>query len=138
MKWAARGHNSVNLLSQGFLDAASRAVMSAIEEARTTNQLTVLCVALTFAAGFIFLSLDERDTANVYGEELVAHAYKHALRPFYAAGLCVRGSLAARRGEAETGVDLLRSGLNEMRRAMYLLFTYLLESDSLSAIPLRA
>jgi non-specific serine/threonine protein kinase len=96
--------------------------MSAIEEARTTNQPTVLCVALAFAAGFIFLSLDEQDTANIYGEELVAHAYKHALRPFYAADLCVRGSLAGLRCEAATGVDMLRSGPDEMRKAIYLLF----------------
>jgi non-specific serine/threonine protein kinase len=122
LRASALSHNSVNLLSQGFLDSASRAVLSAIEEARITSQPTVLCVALTFAAGFIFLSLDEWDKANACGEELVAHAYKHALRPFYAAGLCVRGSLAARRGGAETGAGLLRSGLDEMQKAAYLLF----------------
>src|SRR5258708_27906996 len=79
-------------------------------------------VAFTLAASLMFLRLDKRDRGKVYGEELVAHAYKHALRPFYAAGLCVRGSLATRHGEAETGVGLLRSGLDEMQKAIYLLF----------------
>jgi non-specific serine/threonine protein kinase len=122
LRASALGHNSVNLLSQGLLDAASRAVTSAIEEARGTNQPTVLCVALTFAASFIFLSLDETEKASLYGEELLSHAYRHGLRPFHAAGLCVRGSLAARRGEAETGINLLHSGLDEMKKASYLLF----------------
>ena len=50
------------------------------------------------------------------------HAQKHELRPFHAAGLCVRGSLAARRGAPDIGVDLLRRGLADMRAAAYLLF----------------
>ena len=43
------------------------------------------------------------------------------LRPFHAAGLCVRGSLAARR-QPGAGIDLLRTGLAEMKEASYLLF----------------
>ncbi|RWO31013.1 MAG: LuxR family transcriptional regulator [Mesorhizobium sp.] len=119
---SALAHNTVNLLSQGFLNAASRTAKSAVEEARETNQPFVLCVALAWAAGFVSLSLDELDTARDYGEELVDHAYKHALRPFHAAGVCVRGSLAARHGEPEIGIGPLRSGLAEMQEAMYLLF----------------
>ncbi len=122
LRTSAMGHNMVNLLSLGRLDAATRAAERAIGEARGTNQPTVLCVALAWAAGFLFLSLDELDLANEYGEELVDHAYKHALRPYYAAGLCVRGALAARRGEPELGVDLLRAGLAEMREATYLIY----------------
>ncbi|TXR48191.1 ATP-binding protein [Phyllobacterium endophyticum] len=119
---SALAHDTVNLMSQGRLDAASRASQSAIEEARATNQPFVLCVALAWAAGFVSLGLGELDRAREYGEELVDHAYKHALRPFYAAGLCVRGSLLARRGQPEAGVGPLRSGLAEMQEAMYLLF----------------
>ena len=119
---SASGHNTVNLLSQGFLDAALRASTRAIEDARSTNQPYVLCVALAWAAGFVSLSLGELDMANDYGEELVDHAYKHGLQPFHAAGLCVRGSLAAKRGDPQTGIGLLRTGLAEMQKAKYLLF----------------
>jgi non-specific serine/threonine protein kinase len=35
---------------------------------------------------------------------------------------CVRGSLAARRGDPESGLDPLRHGLAEMQEASYLLF----------------
>jgi non-specific serine/threonine protein kinase len=119
---SAYGHISVSLLSRGLVDAATRAARRAVEEARGRNQPTVLCVALAFAAGFIFLSLGELDMAERYGEELIIHAQKHELRPFHAAGLCVRGSLAAKRGAPDIGVDLLRRGLADMRAAAYLLF----------------
>ena len=116
------GHNTVNLLSLGLLDTAPRTAERAIQEARATHQPTVLCVALAWAAGFVFLSLDELDLAKNCGEELVDLAFKHGLRPYYAAGLCVRGSLAARRGEPELGIGPLRSGLADMQEAFYLMY----------------
>lgn len=115
-------HRTVNLLSQGFLDVASDESKKAVVEARGTNQPTLLCVALAWAAGFISLSLGEWGQANECGEELVAIAYEHALRPFHAAGLCIRGTLAAKSGEPEAGVGPLRSGLAAMQEARYLLF----------------
>ena len=115
-------HRTVALLSQGFLDTASRESKSAVDEARGTNQPTLLCVALAWAAGFISLSLGELGQAGDYGEELVATAYKHALRPFHAAGICIKGSLAARTGAPEAAISPLRSGLAEMEEAKYLLF----------------
>jgi non-specific serine/threonine protein kinase len=119
---SASGHLAVSLLSLGRLDAASQAALRAVEEARDRDQPAVLCVALAWAAGFIFLSLGELDIAERYGEELIAHAYKYALRPIHAAGLCVRGSLAARRADPNTWIDPLRRGLAGMREAGYLLF----------------
>src|SRR5262249_19718271 len=62
------------------------------------------------------------DRAEQFGDELIDSAYKHSLRPFYASGLCVRGTLAARRGDPNAGIDLLRNGLAEMKQASYLLF----------------
>jgi non-specific serine/threonine protein kinase len=119
---SASGHIAVSLLSLGRLGAASQAAVRAVDEARARDQPAVLCVALAWAAGFIFLSLGELDLAERYGEELIAHADKHALRPIHATGLCVRGSLAARRADPGTGIDLLRRGLAGMREASYLLF----------------
>jgi non-specific serine/threonine protein kinase len=82
----------------------------------------VLCVALAWAAGFVYLSLDQLDLAKEHGEELMEHAFKHGLRPYYAAGLCVRGSIAARRGEPAHGIEPLRSGLTDMQEAVYLMY----------------
>jgi non-specific serine/threonine protein kinase len=70
----------------------------------------------------LFLGLDELDRADQFGDELIDLAYKHSLRPFYATGLCVRGSLAAKHGNPSAGTDLLRTGLAEMKKASYLLF----------------
>ena len=122
LRASASGHLAVTLMSRGLLDAASRAAMSAVEEARGTHQPSVLCVALAFAAGFIFLSLGALDMVGRYGDELADHADKHAMRPFHAAGLCIRGSLAVRRGDPAAGVEPLRRGLGEMRETAYLLF----------------
>jgi non-specific serine/threonine protein kinase len=115
-------HLTVNLLSQGFLDAASRESKKAVDEARSTNQPTLICVALAWAAGFVSLSLGELEQASDFGEELVATAYKSSLRPFYAAGLCIRGALAAKQGTPDAAVGPLRTGLVEMQEARYLLF----------------
>ncbi len=122
LRASASGHLSVSLLSQGRVDAALQAAVRAVEEAHHGNQPTVLCVALVFAAGFISLSLGDLDAAERYGEELIILAQKHALGPYYAAGLCVRGSLAARRTDPKTGVDLLYRGLADIRAASYLQF----------------
>ncbi len=122
VRTSATAHNSVNLLSQGFLDKASRTASRAIEEARETSQPFVLCVTLAWAAGFVALSLGEFEKARALGEELVQLAHKHGLRPFHAVGLCIRGSLAARGDNPEAGIAPLRSGLAEMQQASYLLF----------------
>ncbi len=119
---SALSHNTVNLLSQGFLDAATQSARRAIEEARSTDQPFVMCVALAWAAGFVSLSLGDLDAASAYGEELVDRAYKHGMRPFYAAGLCVRGTVEAKLGRPESGVDSLRIGLAAMKDARYFLF----------------
>ncbi len=122
LRASASAHHTVNLLSLGRLDDASRTALFSIEEARGTGHPTVLCVSLAWAAGFVFLGLDEWDRADQLGDELSDLAYKYSLRPFHAAGLCVRGSLAAKRGNPGAGIDLLRTGLAEMKKASYLLF----------------
>jgi non-specific serine/threonine protein kinase len=119
---SASGHVSVSLLSQGRLDEAMRAAERAVEEAHIGDQPTVLCVALVFAGGFVALSLDDLDMAERYGEGLILLAQKHALAPYHAAGLCIRGSLASRRNAPETGADLLRRGLSGIQASAYFLF----------------
>jgi non-specific serine/threonine protein kinase len=118
---SASSHLSVSLLSRGLVDTASRVAVRAVEEARARDRPTVLAFTLAFAASFVFLSLGEWDTAERYSEELIGLGLKHTLRPFHAAGICIRGSVAARRTDPNTGVDLLRSGLVELQAAGYML-----------------
>jgi non-specific serine/threonine protein kinase len=110
---------AVSLLSRGLLDTASRSAVRAVEEARRTNHPAVVCIGLAWAAAYIFLSLGDLEVAESYGNELVGYASMHGLHPFYATGLCVRGSLAAKRADPNAGVELLRRGITEMRQAGY-------------------
>lgn len=122
LRTSALSHNTVNLLSRGLLDTAARHAHRAVEEARGANHPAVLCVALAWAAGFVFVNIGAFDAARHYNQELLEHAYKHALRPYHAVGVCVRGSIAAELGDMEAGIHDLSAGLAEMRRANYILF----------------
>jgi non-specific serine/threonine protein kinase len=104
------------------VDTASQEAMRAVQEARGRDRPTVLCFSLAYAASFVFLSLGELDTAERFGGELIRLGQKHALRPYHAVGLCVRGSLAARRTDPNTAVDMLRRGLADLQAAGYLVF----------------
>ena len=134
LRASAFGHLSASLLSLGVLDTASQVATNAVEEARATNQPIALCIALTWEAGLVFLSLGDLAAAERYGEELIDHAHKHALGPFHAAGLCVRGSLAARRGDPQRGLDPLHRGLAEMQQSSYLLFYPFFRAELASAL----
>lgn len=120
LRSSAEGHNTVNLVSLGQLESASQAAIRAVEAARTVGHATV-CIAFVMA-GFTFLSLGELAEAEQFGEELIEHAYKHGLNPYHAAGLCIRGSVLAKRGEPASALAPLRMGLAGMRQTGYLLF----------------
>ena len=122
LRSSALSHNTVNLLSRGFLDTASRDAHRAVDEARGANHPAVLCVALAWAAGFVFVNIGDLETAGHYNRELLEHAHKHAFRPYYAVGVCVRGNIAAELGDPEAGIHDLSAGLAEMQRADYTLF----------------
>ena len=120
---------AVSLLSRGALEAASHAAISAIEEACGADDVVVLCIVLAWVTGTIFHRRRQMEIAERYSEELIGHASQHALHPFHAAGLCVRGSLAAKRGDPESGLDQLRRGLAEMQEVGYLLFYPLFKAE---------
>lgn len=122
LRASALSHNTVNHLSRGLLETAARTAHQAVEEARGANHPAVLGVALAWAAGFVFVNIGELDTARAYSQELMEHAHRHALRPYHAVAVCVRGSIAAERGNPEAGIHDLGTSLAEMRQANYLLF----------------
>jgi non-specific serine/threonine protein kinase len=123
LRTSALSHNTVNQLSRGLLDTAARSAHQAVEEARGANHPAVLGVAFAWAAGFVFVNTGDLETAEAYSRELIEHAHKYALRPYHAVAVCVRGSIAAERGDPEAGIRDLTASLAEMRQANYLLFT---------------
>ncbi|MBY2995881.1 helix-turn-helix transcriptional regulator [Rhizobium leguminosarum] len=122
IRTSSMAHDTVNLISLGRLEVASQASEDSVDEARATKQPFVFCVALAWASAFVSLSLDNEARARHWGEELTAHALQHGLKPFYAVGICVRGSLASRSGSPAEGIDALQAGIRDMQESSYLLF----------------
>jgi len=114
LRGSALCHLAVNLLLRGLLDDASATATRAIEEAREMKHPVALRLSLTLAGCIVFLNLGELDKVECYRDELLDVAYKHGLRSFYAAGLCVSGSLSAKRGDLREAVSPLRAGLAEL------------------------
>ena len=134
IRTSSMAHDTVNLLSLGRLEVASRVAEDSVDEARATNQPFVSCVALAWASAFVSLSLDNAARARQWGEELTAHALQHGLKPFYAVGICVQGSLASRSGSPVEGIEALRAGLRDMQDSSYLLFYPFFMSELATAL----
>ncbi|NKK33445.1 AAA family ATPase [Rhizobium leguminosarum bv. viciae] len=134
IRTSSMAHDTVNLLSLGRLEVASRLAEQSVDEARATKQPFVSCVALAWASAFVSLSLDNEARARNWGEELTAHALQHGLKPFYAVGICVRGSLASRSGSPAEGIEALRAGIRDMQESSYLLFYPFFMSELATAL----
>ncbi|WP_158932376.1 winged helix-turn-helix domain-containing protein [Acidisphaera sp. S103] len=118
----AAGQIAVSLLSQGFLDRALRSAMRVVAQAHALGFPAVVGVSPAWAGAYVFLSVGALEVADRYGEELMNDASIHDLRPSYATGYCVRGSVAVRRGDPAAGMDMLSRGLTEMRESRYQLY----------------
>jgi non-specific serine/threonine protein kinase len=108
-----------SLMSRGLLDTASRDAANAIERVRGANRPDAVSFAMAWPAGFIFLNLGELATAERYCDELIHYALEQALGSYHAVGICVRGILAAKRGDPAAGCDEIRRGLTEMRGSSF-------------------
>jgi predicted ATPase/DNA-binding winged helix-turn-helix (wHTH) protein len=99
---------------QGFPDQAVRTVDSGIEDARVANHANTLCGCLAHAACQIALWVGDQSAAEYYVTMLLEHSIRHALAIWRAWGLGHQGVLSVRRGDVFTGLQLLRSGLDEL------------------------
>jgi non-specific serine/threonine protein kinase len=118
---SALSNQAITYWSLGFTDRAIQANRDAIQEARTVNHPASLCIALTHGS-ILLVKLGDLERADCCIDELVDHAGKHSLFPYYAAGLCARGSLMASRGDFAAAERWLRSGLERTREVAYYLF----------------
>jgi predicted ATPase/DNA-binding winged helix-turn-helix (wHTH) protein len=105
---------------QGFPDQAMRAAESSVEEARAANHVLSLCYALALAACPIALSVGDLTAAESYVGSLLDHSTRHALAVWQAFGLGHQGVLAIKRGDRNTGLRLLRAGLDEFGETRFL------------------
>jgi predicted ATPase len=102
---------------QGFPDQATRAAHSSVEDARAANHAISLCTALVHAACPLALWTGDLAAAEHYGTMLIEHSTRHALALWRAYGRSFQGMLVIKRGDVDTGLQLLRAGFDEFGEA---------------------
>jgi predicted ATPase len=104
---------------RGFPDRALRNAQNAIDEmSRGRNHPVSVCTSLLYGGSVIFWT-GNLTMAWEFVEQLIAHAGRHALGPYRAAGIGLRGELQVARDEAPAGIESLRKALEIMQVEQY-------------------
>ena len=103
---------------QGFPDQAMRTAEASIEDARSTTHANSLGYALSQAACPIALLVGDLASAVHYVGMLLDHVGRHVAL-WHAWGRCYQGMLVIRRGDAVTGLRVLRDGYNGLGGARF-------------------
>jgi predicted ATPase/DNA-binding winged helix-turn-helix (wHTH) protein len=107
---------------QGHPDRAVERALLAVEEAEALNHPLTLSIALFWAVSLLFWVGDLKRTEE-HIDRFVSCAELNALGPYFALGRAFKGELAIRRGNASSGVEILRSCLSELHAAPLELLT---------------
>jgi predicted ATPase/DNA-binding winged helix-turn-helix (wHTH) protein len=100
---------------QGFPDQAMRTAQRTIESARARDHTISLCYALSTAACPVALWVGDLAAAEGYVSMLLDRSAKLGMAVWQAGGRCLKGALMLKRGRVNTGLQLLRSALDELR-----------------------
>src|SRR6202035_4963656 len=103
---------------RGFSDQALRFVRRAIDEAASRDHPVPTCISLVYASTLLLWTGDLPGTSDLI-EQLIVHAGRHSLAPYWALGIALKGEIAIARDEPEAGLDLLRSALETLRAQQY-------------------
>jgi predicted ATPase/DNA-binding winged helix-turn-helix (wHTH) protein len=106
---------AVILWLQGFPDRAMGTVQRTIERARASDHAISLCYTLARAACPVALWVGDLAAAQRYVSMLLDHSAKLAMAVWQAEGRCFEGMLLIKRGKDDTGMQLLRTALDELR-----------------------
>lgn len=106
---------AVILWLQGFPDQAMRTAQRTIESARARDHTISLCYALACAACPVALRVGDLASAECYVSRLLDHSAKLAMAVWQTEGRCLKGALLLKRGRVNTGLQLLRAALDELR-----------------------
>jgi len=115
-------YEAVTLWSLGFVEKALRAREEALKQTRDISHPVSRCIALAWPGSVLLAKVGDLETAEDCVNELIDHSDKHSLIPYYAFGLCAKGSLMATRGGLVSARRLLRDGLQRMRSIGYHLY----------------
>jgi predicted ATPase/DNA-binding winged helix-turn-helix (wHTH) protein len=112
---AGRGTLAQILWLQGLPDQAMRVTENNVENARSIDHLTTLCVALDFAC-MVVLEAGDLATAERYVAMLLENSAKQ-LGFWLGWGHCYEGLLLIKRGDFANGLRHLQRGIDELRDA---------------------
>jgi tetratricopeptide (TPR) repeat protein len=107
---------------RGFSDQALATARKALDEAASRDDPVSMCLSLIYASS-VFLLTGDLPTARSLIEQLIAHAGRHSLEGFRAAGLARKGEFAIACDEAESGIALLRNALKIIHEHAHLYVT---------------
>src|SRR5262249_48795707 len=105
---------------QGLAGQALGLVERNIEEGRANGHALTFCSVLGQAACPIFFWAGDLDAAEHYGDVLLEHAERHAIRLWRLWAGCFRGMVMARRGDVDAGLALLRGEIDRAGDAKFL------------------
>jgi len=98
---------------RGFSEQALRTAQQAIDEAECRDHPVSVCISLIYAAP-VFLWSGDLERAADFIERLIAYAGRYSLAPYRAVGMALKGELAVTRGQAGSGLILLRNALETL------------------------
>jgi predicted ATPase/DNA-binding winged helix-turn-helix (wHTH) protein len=94
----------------GFPDQAIRVAEQALEDGVDGGRPIQRCMSCIYTVQ-VFLWCGDYSKASEIIDSLIAHASQHALRPYHAVGLGLRGELLLKTGHFKEGVELLQKSL---------------------------
>jgi predicted ATPase/DNA-binding winged helix-turn-helix (wHTH) protein len=112
---------------EGYPDKAVMIANETVQEADAFNHPVTLCIALIWAVS-VFVWTGDLDNAESHVDRFRALADRHSLGPYQAGARGLAGELLVKRGNAESGVRLLRDSLETLRAFRYELLTTTLNS----------
>ena len=104
---------------QGFPDQALSCAKANIDDAVAINHTLSLCNALANAACPVTLLVGDLAAAEQYTKMLLSHTARDAFEIWHAFGSCFEGDLYVRRGNLAAGLQRLKAGTDELRRARF-------------------
>jgi predicted ATPase/DNA-binding winged helix-turn-helix (wHTH) protein len=106
---------------QGFPDQAMRISRGILEDTRAIDHTVSLCYALCVAACSVPLFVGDLVAVERSLAMLLDYSAKYVLVFWHAWARCLEGALFIKRGDVETGLPLLRAGLDELREGKFAL-----------------
>ncbi|MGO9172067.1 MAG: ATP-binding protein [Rhodomicrobium sp.] len=120
LRVTARGDLAKILWLQGFPDQAMRIAQDNVEDARAIGHELSLCFALD-SASMIALTAGDLASAERYLAMLAEQSAKHTLGFWQGWSDSLEGQLLIKRGDFAAGLQCLRSGLDKLREAKFVL-----------------